>query len=112
MPEWSVRLKGHEFDLEELSDHFRSSERNVTKDEDGHYYLRSTDFDSMADDEAVRERALELVELMNRAAKFHAGDGLPARKTLTAPRSNVGNGYRGPMYCLSCNPRFSTPGEI
>lgn len=75
MPEWSVRLKGHAFDLEELSDHFRSPERNVTKDEDGHYYLRSTHFDSMADDEAVRERALGLVELMNRAAKFHSGDG-------------------------------------
>lgn len=75
MPEWSVRLKGHEFDLEELSDHFRSPERNVKKDEDGHYYLRSSDFDSLADDQAVRERALELVELMNRAAKFHAGDG-------------------------------------
>jgi hypothetical protein len=27
-------------------------------------------------------------------------------KTLTAPRSNVERGYRGPMYCLSCNRRF------
>ena len=27
-------------------------------------------------------------------------------KTLTAPRPNVGHGYEGPMYCLSCNPRF------
>ncbi len=27
-------------------------------------------------------------------------------KTLTAPRPNVGHGYRGPMYCLPCNPRF------
>lgn len=62
MPEWSVRLKRHEFDLEELSNHFHSPERNVTKDGDGHYYLRSTDFDSMVDDQAVRERALELVE--------------------------------------------------
>ncbi len=29
-------------------------------------------------------------------------------KTLTAPRPNVGHGYRGPMFCLSCNPRFRT----
>jgi hypothetical protein len=29
-------------------------------------------------------------------------------KTLTAPRPNVGHGYRGPMYCLSRNPRFFT----
>jgi hypothetical protein len=27
-------------------------------------------------------------------------------KTLTAPHPNVGHGYRGPMYCLPCNPRF------
>ncbi len=29
-------------------------------------------------------------------------------KTLTAPLPNVGYGYRGAMYCLSCNPRFFT----
>jgi hypothetical protein len=29
-------------------------------------------------------------------------------KTLTAPRPNVGHGYRGPMSCMSCNPRFFT----
>ena len=29
-------------------------------------------------------------------------------KTLTAPRPNVRHSYRGPMYCLSCNPRFFT----
>ena len=27
-------------------------------------------------------------------------------RTLTAPRPNVGHGYKGSMYCLSCNPRF------
>lgn len=78
MREWSIRLTGHAFDLEELSDHFHSPERNVTKDEDDHYYLSSTDFDSMADDQAVHERALELVELMNRAAKFRAGESFRA----------------------------------
>jgi hypothetical protein len=31
-----------------------------------------------------------------------------ATKTLTAPRPNVGPGYRGAMYCLPCNPRFFT----
>jgi hypothetical protein len=29
-------------------------------------------------------------------------------KTLTAPRLNAEHGYRGPMYCLSCNSRFFT----
>jgi hypothetical protein len=27
-------------------------------------------------------------------------------KTLTAPHPNVRHGCEGPMYCLSCNPRF------
>ncbi len=40
MSEWLVRLKGHEFDLEELSEHFRSPEHSVSKDEDGYYYLK------------------------------------------------------------------------
>ncbi len=29
-------------------------------------------------------------------------------KTLTIPRPNVGHGYEGPRYCLSCKPRFFT----
>lgn len=92
MPEWSVRLKGHEFDLEELSNHFHSPERNVTKDEDGHYYLRSTDLDSMTDDQAVRERALELVELMNRAMKFRVGEGYqPVELDVVTETDEVGN---------------------
>jgi hypothetical protein len=31
-----------------------------------------------------------------------------ATKTLSAPRPNVGYGYRGPMFCLHCNTRFFT----
>jgi hypothetical protein len=31
-------------------------------------------------------------------------------KTLTAPRPNVGHGYKGEMYCVACNPRFFTLG--
>lgn len=29
-------------------------------------------------------------------------------KALMAPKPNVGKGYRGPMYCMGCNPRFSS----
>ena len=29
-------------------------------------------------------------------------------KALTAPKPNVGRGYRGEMFCISCNPRFSS----
>ena len=29
-------------------------------------------------------------------------------KTLTAPKPNASRGYRGEMYCMGCNPRFSS----
>ncbi len=29
-------------------------------------------------------------------------------KALTAPKPNAGRGYRGDMYCMGCNPRFSS----
>jgi hypothetical protein len=74
MSEWLVRLKGHEFDLEDLSGHFNSPKRNVRKDKDGYYYLRSSGFDPLADDAAIRERALELIEHMNGAAKIYSGE--------------------------------------
>ena len=67
-----VRLKGHEFALQELSEHFRSPERNVRKDEAGHYYLRSAHFDSSSDAAAVREQATEMIGYMNGAVKLHA----------------------------------------
>jgi hypothetical protein len=70
---WLVRLKGHAFDLEELSDRFTSADRNVTKDADGYYYLRSSDFDQVSNPDAVRERAFRHIELMNGATELHTG---------------------------------------
>ncbi len=72
MPEWLVRLQGHQFDREELSDHFTSSDLNVRRDEDGYHYLRSSDFNQMTDPNVVRERSLELLEYMNGALKLHS----------------------------------------
>jgi hypothetical protein len=72
VPLWLARLKGHEFDLKELSEHFRSPERSVRKDEDGHYYLRSAHFDSSSDAAAVRKQATEMIGHMNGAVKLHA----------------------------------------
>jgi hypothetical protein len=71
MPEWLVRLQGHEFDMEELSTHFTSAVRNVERDEDGHYYLRSSDFNKTTDSEAVRERALTILGYMNDAMTLY-----------------------------------------
>ncbi len=71
MTEWLVRLKGHEFDLEELSDHFTSADRNVKKEEDGYYYLRSSDLNELDEPDAVRERAFKFIELVNGATKLY-----------------------------------------
>jgi hypothetical protein len=46
----------------------------VSKEDDGYYYLRSLNFDSLTDDNAVCECALELLEHMNGAAKFYSGE--------------------------------------
>lgn len=69
MPEWLVRLQGDQFDLEDLSRHLSSFDLNVAE-KDGHYHLRSADFDLMTDYGAVRERATELFEHINSAAKY------------------------------------------
>jgi hypothetical protein len=73
MAEWLVRLKGHAFDLEELCDHFMSANLNVKKDDDGHYYLRSSDFDQMSEPDAVSERAQDLIAHMNGAVRLLSG---------------------------------------
>lgn len=57
-----------------MSERFQSPERNVSKEDDGYYYLRSLNFDSSTDDNAVCECALELLEHMNGAAKFYSGE--------------------------------------
>jgi hypothetical protein len=75
MTERLVRLKGHQFDLEELSQHFTSDDLNVRRDEDGHYFLRSSDFGQVSDSSAVEQRGRELVEHINGAAKLLIGSG-------------------------------------
>ena len=73
MTEWLVRLKGHVFDLQELSDRFTSNDRNVKKADDGHYYLRSSDFNQESDPDAVSKRAQDLIAHMNGAVKLLSG---------------------------------------
>lgn len=73
MTERLVRVKGHQFDLEELSEHFTSDNLNVRQDEDGHFYLRSSDFDQMSDSDDVEERGRQLVQHINGTAKLLFG---------------------------------------
>lgn len=71
MSDWSVRLKGHPFDLEDLSAQLRSTAINITA-EDGSFYLRSEEFDSLADATKIWLRAGELLERINGAAKIRS----------------------------------------
>jgi|SRR5215218_7438335 len=73
MIERLVKLNGHQFDLEQLSEHFTSDELNVRRDENGSYYLRSSDFEQMSDLDAFEKRGRELVEYINGAAKLLFG---------------------------------------
>lgn len=78
MPEWLARLSGDEYDLKVLSEHLRAPDLNVKKDDDGQYYLRSSDFASIANDDAREKHAARLVRHVNGAADLLLeGGGFP-----------------------------------
>jgi len=70
MPKWLVRLQGERFDLEDLPSLVCSPEHTVIE-EDGSYYLKSSDFDSLGSADEVRDRALTIVKMLNGAMKLH-----------------------------------------
>jgi hypothetical protein len=70
MPKWLVRLGGERLDLEDLPSLLCSPEHTVIE-EDGSYYLKSSDFDSLGSADEVRERALAIIEMLNGAMKLH-----------------------------------------
>ena len=74
--QWLVRLKGEVPDLEDLSELFVSEELSVIK-ERGSFWMRSSRFASLVDNTLVYSRALDLIRLMNGAAKVHYGDFRP-----------------------------------
>lgn len=69
MPNWLVRLKGEKFDLEDFPSLLRSPELTVIE-ENGSYYLKSSDFDSLSLADEVRECAIAIIEMLNDAVKF------------------------------------------
>ena len=69
MPNWLVRLKGEKFDLEDLPSLLRSPELTVIE-ENGSYYLKSSDFDSLSLADEVRECVIAIIEMLNDAVKF------------------------------------------
>lgn len=78
MKEWWVRLQGEQFDLQELPLLFSSPEVTVFEEE-GEYYLKSTEFNSLADASYVLETATHILELINGAAILHFGNFRPVQ---------------------------------
>ncbi len=70
MPNWLVRLKGEKFDLEDFPSLLRSPELTVIE-ENGSYYLKSSDFDSLSLADEVRESAIAIIDMLNGAMKLH-----------------------------------------
>lgn len=70
MPKWLVRLKGERFDLEDFPKLLRLSEVKVVE-EDGLFYLESSEFNSLTSAEEVRERGRVLINLINGVTKFN-----------------------------------------
>lgn len=69
MPNWLVRLKGEKFDLEDFPSRLRSPEHTVIE-ENGSYYLKSSDFDSLNSPDEVRERAITIINMLNGVMKL------------------------------------------
>jgi hypothetical protein len=66
---WLLRLNGGESELQELCRLGNAPDWRVTEDQ-GNYYLKSPDFDSLEDPREVRERGSELLRIIAGAAKI------------------------------------------
>ena len=62
---WFVQLKGHQFDLEALAEFLRSGSIKVSREEDEQWYVSGPVFGGLEDSSAVRERGIEMVEVLN-----------------------------------------------
>lgn len=76
MAEWLIQLSGEKFDLEEFPKWFTSPDMEVFE-EKGNYYLKSNEFNSFAEAYEVRERAEELLQDINGAAKIYSSEFQP-----------------------------------
>ena len=70
MSNWQIKLTGDQFDLEDLPCWFSDPALRVIEQE-GRYYLTSSDFDAMEDSSAIWTHAHVLLEHMQGAAKLY-----------------------------------------
>ena len=67
--EWFVQIRGESFDLRELSKSLDLPELRVTQEGQA-FILKSTEFNLLKDADDVRNRAIEIVSLINGAARL------------------------------------------
>lgn len=77
--QWSVRIVGDRFDLEELLGRFRSPPATIARDEEGAFWLTSDKFDALGEASEVDARANQLLKLVNGIIRI----GNPAAKPVT-----------------------------
>jgi len=75
MPKWLIRLKGERFDLEDFPKLLCSPEVKIVE-ENGSFYLESSEFNSLTLAEEVRERGRALIKLINGVLKFNRNNFL------------------------------------
>ena len=75
MPKWLIRLKGERFNLEDFPKLLCSPEVRVVE-ENGSFYLESSEFNSLTLAEEVRERGRALIKLINGVSKFNRNNFL------------------------------------
>jgi hypothetical protein len=73
MSKWLVRLKGEQFDLEDFPKLFCLPEVRIIE-ENGTFYLESSEFKILTKAEDVRERGRAIIKLINGVAKFNRSD--------------------------------------
>jgi hypothetical protein len=70
---WKVQINGASADIDYLPDSLTERELRVTKDEDG-YYVKSDMFADLSEPEAVYDLAIQMLPLIEGAAKLYWGE--------------------------------------
>jgi hypothetical protein len=70
MAEWRVRLSGDESSLIELSKSSVSCNWKIVQDDDGKYYLESSEFESMTEEKDVRLHSINIIDILKWIGKL------------------------------------------
>lgn len=83
-PGWWARLEGEKLDLEGLVNALAEGGQVEIRELDGRYYLRTIDFEELDESGDVEARAIEIVHILNGAARIQYGDSREVRVDASA----------------------------